>query len=196
MRRIFQRVVKACRGYRARCAWIFAGEYTLKLPRAYDLGLLAVYYGDVFLEKDAKPIKLTDGEEYPDADMIIPLSKLHTITGSLVNISGQAVNSGKVALYTAADNIEMDAAFVLEDDGTFYIDLVPDGAYIVRVSDAHNVNRQIVRDPQNPNTIEDVQRNTIATYGDYQGPLQVAGDITGLTITVPDKRAEAAQPTR
>lgn len=172
------------------------GEYTLKLPRAYDVGLSAVYYGDVFLVKDAKSIKLTDGEEYPDADITIPLSKLHTISGSLVNSSGQPINSGKVTLYTAIDNIEMDAAFVSEEDATFYIDLVPDGAYTIRVTDAQNVNTQIVRDLQNPNMIGDIKRTTLATYADYQAPLEVIGDITGLTIAVPDKRVEAAQPTK
>ncbi|MGA3035587.1 MAG: carboxypeptidase-like regulatory domain-containing protein [Terracidiphilus sp.] len=172
------------------------GEYTLKLPRAYDMGLCAVYYGDVFLEKDAKSIKLTDGEEYPDADITIRLSKLHTVSGSLVNSSGQPINSGKVTLYTAADNIEIDDAFVSEEDATFYIDLVPDGTYTLRVTDAKNVNSQIIRDLQNPNVIGDIKRTTLATYADYQTPLEVTGDITGLTIAVPDKRVEAAQPTR
>ena len=164
------------------------GEYTLKLPRAYDVGLVAVYYGDVFLAKDAKSIKLTDGEEYPDADITIPLSKLHTISGSLVSSSGQPINSGKVTLYTAIDNIEMDAAFVSEEDATFYIDLVPDGTYTLRVTDAQNVNTQIVHDRQNPNVIDDIKRTTLATYADYQAPLEVTGDVTGLTIAVPDKR--------
>lgn len=170
------------------------GEYTLKIPRAYDVGLLAVYYGDVFLEKDAKSIKLTDGEEYPDADITIPLSKLHTISGSLVSSSGQPINSGKVTLSTA-DNIEIDVAFVSEEDATFYIDLVPEGTYTLRVTDAQDVNTQIVRDPQNPNMIEDIKRSTLATYADYRAPLEVAGDISGLTITVPDKHVQATRPT-
>lgn len=172
------------------------GEYTLKLPRAYGVGLFAVFYGDVFLEKGAKSIKLTDAEEYPDADITIPLSKLHTISGSLVNTSGQPVNSGKVTLYTATDNIKMDVAFVSEEDATFYIDLVPEGAYILHVSDAQNVDTQIVRDLKNPNMIEEIKRTTLTTYADYQAPLEVTGDITGLTVAVPDKHVEATQPTR
>ena len=176
---------------RFRIQGLAPGEYTLKIPRAYDVGLRAVYYGDVFLEKDAKSIQLTAGEEYPDADITIRLSKLHTISGSLINSSGQPINSGKVALYTAADNIEMDIAFVSEEDATFYIDLVPDGAYTLRVTDARNVNAQFVRDLQNPNIIGDIKRTTLATYADYQAPLEVTGDITGLIITVPDKHVEA-----
>ncbi len=169
------------------------GEYTLKIPRAHNVGLSAVYYGDVFLEKDAKSIKLTDGEEYPDADITIPLSKLHTISGSLVNSSGQPINSGRVTLYTAADNIEMDVVFVSEEDGTFDIDLVPEGTYTLRVTNAQNVNSQIVRDVQNPNMIENIKRTTLATYADYQIRLEVTDDITGLTIALPDNRGEAGQ---
>ena len=168
----------------------------MKLPRAYGVGLFAVYYGDVFLEKDARSIKLTDAEEYPDADITIPLSKLHTISGSLVNTSGQPINSGKVTLYTAADNIKIDVAFVSEEDATFYIDLVPDGTYILHVSDAQNVDTQIVRDLKDPNMIGEIKRTTLTTYADYQAPLEVTGDITGLTVAVPDKHVETAQPTR
>ena len=163
------------------------GEYTLKLPRAYDVGLVAAYYGDVFLAKDAKSIKLTDGEEYTDADITIRLSKLHTISGSLVSSSGQPINSGEVALYTA-DNVAIDVAFVDGENATFYIDLVPDGPYTLRATEVKNVKTQIVRDPENPNMVGDIKTTTLATYADYQAPLVVTSDITGLTITVPDKR--------
>jgi len=165
------------------------GEYTLKVPRTRNLGLLAIYYGDAFLEKEAKTITLTEGEEYSEADITIDLSKLHTVSGWLVNRSGQPINSGKIALY-AADRTVVDLAFVSEEDATFYIDLVPEGTYIVRVTDAKNVNVQTSRDLQNPNLISDIKRTTLATYADYQAPLEVNGDVSGLAITVPDKRVE------
>lgn len=166
------------------------GEYTLKIPRTPNLGLLAIYYGDAFIEKDAKTIRLTEGEEYSEADITIDLSKLHTISGSLVNRSGQPINSGKVALYTA-DGTVIDIAFVSEEDATFYIDLVPEGAYILRVTDAKNVTVQTNRDLQNPNLISDIKRTTMATYADYQAPLDVNGDVSGLTITVNAKNVES-----
>jgi len=171
------------------------GEYTLKLPRAYDVGLTAVYYGDGFLEKDAKSIKLTDGEEYPSADITVRLSKLHTITGSVVSSSGQPINSGKITLSTA-DNIVMDLALIDEDNATFYIDLVPDGVYTLRITDAKNVSTQVLRTPENPNMIRNISRTTLAVYPDYEAPLEVTGDITSLTLTIPEKRVDAAQPVR
>jgi FtsP/CotA-like multicopper oxidase with cupredoxin domain len=155
-----------------------------------------IYYGDVFFEKDAKSIKLTNGEEYSGADITIQLSKLHTVSGSLVNNSGQPVNSGNVGLYSTTGNSEVGSVSVSEDDATFYIDLVPDGTYTLRVTNAQIVNTQMVRDPHDPNTIVEAKQTTLATYADYQAPLQVNGDIKDLTIAVPDKRAEAAQPAK
>ena len=163
------------------------GEYTLNIPRAYNIGLLAIYYGDVFFDKDAKSIKLTEGEEFSGADITIRLSKLHTISGSLVDGSGQPINSGKVALYTVPDNIQTDVAFVDEDDATFFIDLVPEGSYTLRVTDARNVNVQIVRDSKNPNMVQNIKRTVLQTYGDYQAPLEVTSDITGLNLAIPPK---------
>jgi hypothetical protein len=163
------------------------GEYTFQVPRAYNVGLLAVYYGDVFFKKDAKSIKLTDGEEYSGADITIRLSKLHTISGSLINASGQPINSGQVALYTIPDNIKIDTAFVDEDNATFYIDLVPEGTYTLRITEARDVNVQVDRDSKNPNMIEDIKRTTLESYGDYQARLEVTSDITGLNLTIPPK---------
>src|SRR5665213_1145084 len=163
------------------------GEYTLKLARPHDVGLMATYYGDVFFEKDAKSIKLTDGQEYSGADITIRLSKLHAISGSLVSSSGQPINSGEVTLYTA-DNVAIDVASVDGENATFYIDLVPDGAYTLRATEVKNVKTQIVRDTANPNMIGDIKTTTLATYADYQAPLVVTSDISGLTITDPDKR--------
>jgi hypothetical protein len=170
------------------------GEYSLEVPRSYGVGLLGVYYGDVFFKKDAKSIKLTDGEEYSGADITFRLSKLHTISGSLTNVSGQPINSGHIALFTVPDNIQIALAFVDEDDATFYIDLVPEGQYTLRVTEARDVNVQVDRDTKDPNQISDIKRTTLQTYGDYQAPLEVTGDITGLNLTVPSRPSQNRPP--
>jgi len=61
---------------------------------------LNIYYGDVFFQKDAKPIKIGEGEESTGNNITIPLSKIHSISGSLLNVSGHIINAGDVALYT------------------------------------------------------------------------------------------------
>lgn len=161
------------------------GEYTLEIWRwAEGQNAFAIYYGDVFLENDAKSIKLTDGEEFSGADITIRLSKLHTITGSLLNVSGQPINSGQISLYTVPGDVKIATAFVDEDDAVFHIDLVPEGHYTVRITEARDESVQVVRDTKDPNQISDIKRTVLQAYADYQAPLEVTSDITGLNLTI------------
>jgi hypothetical protein len=161
------------------------GEYTLKIGRwAEGQDPFDVYYGDAFLEKDAKSIKLADGEEYSGADITIRLSKLHTISGSLLNVSGQPINSGQISLYTVAGDIKVASAFVDEDEAVFHVDLVPEGHYTLRVTEVRDENVAVVRDTKDPNQISDIKRTVLQTYADYQAPLEVTSDITGLNLTI------------
>jgi hypothetical protein len=164
------------------------GEYTLKVSRwAEYQTALTVYYGDVFFEKDAKSIQLGDGEESSGNDITIRLAKLHTISGSLVNASGQPINSGHIALFAMPGNIGIASAFVHEEDATFHLDLVPEGIYTLRVTDARDVNRQIIRDDKDPNQIQDIKQTVLRTYGGYEAPVEVLSDLPNLTLTIPSK---------
>jgi hypothetical protein len=173
---------------RFRVRGLAPGEYTLKIERAAQLQMgVSVYYGDSFFESEAKPIKLSDGEEDTGADITIRMSKLHTISGSLVNVSGQPINSGHIVLYTVPGNAKIASSFVDEDDATFRIDLVPEGSYKLRVTDVQDVNRQFMRDEKDPNQIHDVKLTVFQTYGDYEAPLEVLSDLPSLTVTIPPK---------
>lgn len=165
------------------------GEYTLKVfCHAQGQKALTIYYGDGFFEKDAKPIKLGEGEESSGADIVIRLSILHTIAGSLLNSSGQVIHSGKVALYTISDNIEVASAILDPDnDASFHMDLVPEGHYILRVSEARDVDGHILRDSKDPNQIQDVKQTVLRTYGNYESPFVVVGDMTGVKLTIPQR---------
>jgi hypothetical protein len=168
---------------------LIPGEYTLKLFRwAENEGGLAVYYGDVFFEKDAKSIQLGEGEEHAGADITIRLSKLHTISGSLANVSGQPINSGHITLFTESGNSLIANAFVNDEDNTFHMNLVPEGHYTLRVTEARDVNRQIMRNDKDPNQIQDIKETVLQTYGDYEAPLEVLSDLPNLTLTISSKR--------
>jgi hypothetical protein len=166
---------------RFRIRGLAPGEYTLKVDR------ITVYYGDSFFEQDAKPIKLRDGEESSGADITIRLSKLHSIAGSLVNVSGQPINSGHIVLFTVPGNVKIASSVVDEDDATFHIDLVPEGSYKLRVTQIQDVNRRFIRDEKDPNQIHDVKLAVFQTYGDYEAPLQVQSDLPSLILTIPSK---------
>ena len=165
-----------------------SGEYTLKVSRGAEYQkALTIYYGDVFFEKDAKSIHLSDGEESSGADIAIRLGRLHTISGSLINVSGQPINSGHIALFAAPDNIEIASAFVHEENAAFHMDLVPEGHYTLRVTEARDVNRQIIRDDRDPNQIQNIKQTVLQTYGNYEAPLEVLSDVPDLTLTIPSK---------
>ena len=164
------------------------GEYTLKVFRPTDQTLAsAVYYGDVFFEKDAKPIRLTDGEEESGTDITIRLSKLHLISGSLASLSGQPINSGHIGLFTVPGNIRVASADLNDVDSTFRIDLVPEGHYTLRVTQPRQVNLHVVRDEEDPNEVQEVSRSVVQRYGDYELPLEVLSDIANLTVSLPAK---------
>jgi hypothetical protein len=174
---------------RFRIRGLAPGEYTLKFFRWADYeGGLPVYYGDVFFEKDAKAIQLGEGEERSGADITMRLAKLHTISGSLVNLSGQPINSGHVTLLTAPGGTVVASAFVPDEDSTYRISLVPEGHYTLRVTEARDVNLQIIRDDKDPNQIQEIKRTVLQTYGDYEAPIDVLSDVSNLTLTIPSKR--------
>lgn len=169
-------------------ALISGGEYTLKVRRSAEYqGDLAVYYGDVFFEKDAKPIHLGDGEEDTGADITVGLSKLHSISGSFINLSGQPINSGHIVLFAVPGNIKIVSAFVNEKDATFHMDLAPEGHYTLSVTEVRDVNLKIIRDDKDPNQIQDIKRTVLQTYSDYQAPLEVLSDLPSLTLSIPSK---------
>ncbi|MFY9936978.1 MAG: carboxypeptidase-like regulatory domain-containing protein, partial [Silvibacterium sp.] len=72
--------------------------------RMDEAGALSVYSGNVFREKDAKPIELIAGTERDGSDITIPLLGLHNISGSVTALAdGHAINWGSVVLLRADD---------------------------------------------------------------------------------------------
>ncbi len=173
------------------------GEYSLKLlAYTQGQGTLAIYYGDSFFEKDAKPIKLGEGEESLSNDITIPLSKLHKISGVILNTSGQPINSGKIELLTASERIPVTDAEVSYDEAAFHLDLVPEGSYIARVTQAADIRRPPTPDFADgliPNTPE-YKDKTLRSYPDYEVPIEVLGDIPSLTLAAPLKSAAKTVP--
>lgn len=69
-----------------------------------------------------------------NADIVIPLAKLHQLTGRVTAFSdGHSLNEGGVELLYADDGTEVADAPVLRD-GIFRFALVPEGEYVLRVS--------------------------------------------------------------
>jgi hypothetical protein len=149
--------------------------------------ILSIYSGDVFFQKDAKPIKIGEGEESTGNNIIIPLSKLHSISGSLLSVSGHTINAGEIALYTMPDNSKIAHAQVEPDGSVFHLDFVPEGNYLLRVTNARDVTHEAIQPPPGSTDEPKDVETTIQEYAPYEAPFEVIGDMSAVNLTIPPK---------
>lgn len=147
---------------------------------------LSVFYTDSFLQADAKPIKVSEGQDLQGADIVVANSRLHTLSGSLTDPAGHAINTGDVDLYTAVGNHLMTSAHVDAEERAFHFDFVPEGQYILRVQGAREVNRDAGQRGRGPRgfTSGGGGSNVAQTFAPYEAPLTVQSDTTGMIVTL------------
>lgn len=155
----------------------------------YSLGLFS---GNQFRGAAAVPYKLAAGEDRTGADLLFPLSKLHKVTGQILAKDGHALNGAKVTLTNADDKSEVTGTDVDLEDKTFHLEFVPEGDFILTVTEAKDVRRVQVDNPRGtvPKTHE--ESRTLRTYTDSTQPLTVKGELVGVVAIVKEK-AKAAQ---
>ena len=115
-----------------------AGEYVIctAMPTDTQDASTHVCLGNTFRRRDAKSIKVQSGESYTGADITIPLTGLHSVAGVVTALAdNQPIGSGTVQLLYS-DNREQARVTTLLDDGSFNFTYVPQGNYILVVSNA------------------------------------------------------------
>jgi hypothetical protein len=152
-----------------------------------------IYSGDTAHIHDAVPFKLGAGEEHTGEDITIPLSKFHAISGVVTAaIDGHTINHAFIQI-TNTDDKETIASGQVSSDGTFRIDCVPEGSYLLRVIDASDTQSQDISvGGEHHITLSDSK--TIHQYGKLEQPIKVEGDIPNLVLSVPDKTASQPAP--
>ena len=154
---------------------------------------LDIYAPRAMRQKDAKPVKLGEGEDAADVGIEIPLSTMHEVSGALaVEGSGHPVNAGTVTLLFADDRTELTKGEVSGEDERFHLSFVPEGDYILRVTGAAEVARTEV--PNGPPGVVPPTRTetkTLRTFGDAEQPLELESEVSGLIVAVPAKRTGA-----
>jgi hypothetical protein len=153
---------------------------------------LPVYSGSVIRRKDAAPVKLSAGQEASDVDITIPISQLHDVSGSLLAKDGHALNGGKVQLLFADDRSQFAEVDLNNESGLFDFAYVPDGNYILSVTEAKDVGSVEVPNPPGASPRTHTEHPTLHTYGTTEQPLAVQTDLQSLNITVPDKTTTTA----
>jgi hypothetical protein len=153
---------------------------------------LNFYSGDTARERDVKPFKLEDGQTLSGQDIRIPVSNLHTLSGSVVEEqSGREINRASVELENADDKSVVSAAYIDPDTQGYQFSFVPDGEYVLKVTGASDVRRETV--PQAPAGMPHAKDTVLRTYTQKQPqPLVLHGDIQGVILTVVPASASGA----
>jgi hypothetical protein len=152
---------------------------------------IQIFFGNGFRQQTAQVIKLTGAEDPSVGDIEIQMSKLHSISGTVVDVAtGQIVNSGNVRLQDDAGNAVPTTA-VVGDDGSYHFPFIPEGIYKMVLRGGHQIIRGSV--PMNfnlPAGMPQPMRTTEGPgtlYEDYSQPIIVHGDMSGVTIQLTAK---------
>jgi len=144
-----------------------------------------VYFGDGIRPRDAKSIKLKDGEESNGNNIEIPLARLHSVSGTVLNAeTGNPVNRASVELHNADDDSTCTVTEITPATGQFHFPYVAEGEYTLKVTNASDIIPG--KGDQKP----------VRTYTDASQSLIVKGETSGVNIPVkplPVAAVDAAQ---
>ena len=147
---------------------------------------LSIYSGDVFRKKDAKTVKVGEGELVGGQDITIAIGGLHTVRGTVTaKRDGHALNSGEVSLLYADDQEEARNIRV-EEDGSFVLAYVPEGKYLLRATGGAD-SETVELHPSPEITMK--HSKDVRRYGDAEMTVVVQGDMSGLELAAPDAAA-------
>jgi hypothetical protein len=144
---------------------------------------IAVYSGDTFFRSDAKPIKLTDGEDLPAVDITIPARNLHRISGHVVAKSdGHSISHGMLMLTSKDKPLPMRMSS-MRSDGSFRFECVPNGnTYVLHVMNVEDVKPAA---PGKARGIVAPRSDVLQEYGEAQATVTLGeADIDTLSISV------------
>lgn len=158
------------------------------------IGGLRVYVGGELRANKATSIKVDGGGASNDADITIPLSKLHTVHGQVIlKSTGQHPPAAMVQLLYA-DTKEL-ARMAIAPDGEFEMPWVPEGSFILRAAASPeplpNLGFGDDEDGGGFGFIYSAKQDVGELPGAADLPLIVAGDIENAIISVPDPPANS-----
>lgn len=169
---------------------------------ASTMGGLVVYAGGGLRASTAKTIKATLGGASADADIIIPLSKMHSVHGDVILKSTGQPPAAAVLQLLYADTQEQ-ARYAIAPNGHFDLPYVPEESYLLRAiatPDAlPNMEMDDEEDGGSGFFISGIRNGASDSWkqeGAVEIPLLVKGDVESITIAVPDppKSKEAEPP--
>jgi len=162
-----------------------AGEYAVcaLMPSDSQDSAARVCLGNAFRKKDAATLKLQAGETASGADIAIPLSGLHTVAGTVTALAdGHALGHGTVRLLYADDREKARETSIL-DDGSFSLQYVAEGKYILQVSGAEDAEQKAAEPgADNSQAAAAKPAPAAASYADKEIPLAVLGEMDDIQM--------------
>jgi hypothetical protein len=173
-----------------------AGEYIVCAMMPIDSEDVAprVCMGNVFRRKNATPLKVGEGETAHGADIVIPLSGMHTVSGHIEAVAdGHAPSQATVTLLFADDR-ETARKTPMDKDGSFSFEYVPEDNYILRVSDAEDAGEENSSDGDSAAAPgKSVVPTAARKYLDRSMSLHVLSDMTDVIVSLTDAAAAKQQ---
>jgi hypothetical protein len=147
---------------------------------------LVVYSGGAMREKDIKPIEVGDGDEVDGINVTFPIHGIYTVSGSVVAKSDEhAVSVGTMSL-EYSDTKKVLRTAMIGSDGTFAMNYVPPGSYILTVTSAGDAAPGSAGGQDSLAALLGGKK-PIKEYGSAEMPLNLSNsDATGLVLQVPD----------
>jgi hypothetical protein len=173
-----------------------AGEYIVCAMMPLDSEDVAprVCNGNVFRRKDAAIVKVNDGETVHGIDIEIPLSGLHTVSGRVESVTDGHPPSQATVTLLYADDRETARKTTTESDGSFQYEYVPEGNYILRVSDANDPAEGTGNSDQSDIPAKNGPAQVAARrYQAKELPLHVQSDMKELDVPLLDEAAPKPQ---
>jgi hypothetical protein len=161
-----------------------AGEFAVctLMPSDSQDSAPRVCLGNTFRKKDAGTVKVHAGEIAGGADIVIPLSGLHTVAGTVSALAdGHVLGRATVRLLYADDREKARETSILEDGG-FSLQYVAEGKYILQVSGAQGAEQKASGADRDNSQATPSKAAAAARYTDKEIPLMVLDDMDDIQI--------------
>jgi hypothetical protein len=178
-----------------------SGTSTLtRMIESTSIGGLVVYAGGAVRASKARVIKVGVGETNRDADIIIPLSTLHSVHG-YVTLKSTGLPATTAVLQLLYADTKEPVRIAIAQNGEFEMTYVPEDSFVLRATAAAEAMPDF--DPEDGGDVgmgffvktDQPPKDDKLPEGAVEVPLQVKGDVESMTIAVPDPPAkEASQP--
>jgi len=157
---------------------------------------VTIYSGGTRSLHKAQSFDLSRGDEHTGEDMRIPISRYHTVTGIIVSAhDGHTISRAQVRLLSNDGNDFVGSADTSAENPEFTFHFVPDGDYQLSTGMALDIDPSALS-PSGELDPAAYDSPAMHLYGTATMPLHVAGDMSGITLSLPEATPKELQAFR